>query len=198
MPSTRINSDYLAIIGLCSALAFAGCAHNNVHAVAPVTVAPQPDAERPMNVAPDTDALPPQPPGSPAPVLSADDTAPSIAAIAKPKMPAPPPRAPVEQPSAEPSVEASNHAPAPQISPQLSQTDQQNYERQTNDDVAVAERNLQQANGKSLKADQRYLLENVRSYLGQSRDAIKAGDWERAQKLAQKARVLSVELVNSF
>jgi len=34
--------------------------------------------------------------------------------------------------------------------------------------------------------------------VSQSQDASKAGDWARAQNLAQKARVLSVELVDSL
>ena len=32
----------------------------------------------------------------------------------------------------------------------------------------------------------------------QARDAGKSGDWTRAQNLAQKARLLSIELANSF
>jgi hypothetical protein len=38
----------------------------------------------------------------------------------------------------------------------------------------------------------------IRSFLSQSRDASKDGDWARAQNLAQKARLLSNELINSF
>jgi hypothetical protein len=198
MPGRTIDSGTLfALLAVCASLGCGGCLHEKVQAAAPVTVAPGPDAERPMNVAPDTDALPPQPADAAAPAVPADTGAPSLNSIARPKMPLPPPKPPLEQPS-EPSTEASAHPPAPQISPQLSPADQQNYERQTNDDVSVAQKNVQQTNGRHLNAAQQYLLENVRSYLAQSRDAMKAGDWERAEKLAQKARVLSAELVSSL
>lgn len=90
------------------------------------------------------------------------------------------------------------HPPAPQISPQLSPGDQAAYERKTGEDTSVAEKNLQETSGKQLNAAQQDLVGKIRSFLSQSRDASKDGDWVRAQNLAQKARLLSVELVNSF
>jgi hypothetical protein len=42
------------------------------------------------------------------------------------------------------------------------------------------------------------LVEKIRSFLGQSRDAGKGGDWVRAQNLSQKARLLSAELIASL
>ena len=52
--------------------------------------------------------------------------------------------------------------------------------------------------GKALSAAQQDLAEKIRSFLAQSRDASKGGDWARAQNLSQKARLLSVELINSL
>jgi hypothetical protein len=49
-----------------------------------------------------------------------------------------------------------------------------------------------------LNAAQQDLVGKIRSFLSQSRDASKDGDWSRAQNLAQKARLLSDELINSF
>jgi hypothetical protein len=95
-------------------------------------------------------------------------------------------------------AEQPTRPPAPQISPQLSADDQASYERKTSDDTSVAEKNLAQANGKQLNAGQQDLEEKIRSFLAQSRDASKSGDWARAQNLSQKARLLSVELVNSL
>jgi len=151
-----------------------------------------------MTVAPDTDALPPQAPAMPAPTVSDNSAAPPLTEIVRPKGPPAPPRPPTEQPASERAAEDSARAPAPQIFPQLSPADQQTYERRTNDDVTIAEKNLQQANSRQLSASQQDLLEKARSFLEQSRDASKGGDWARAQNLAQKARVLSVELVNSL
>jgi len=90
------------------------------------------------------------------------------------------------------------HPPAPQISPQLSPEEQANYQRKTKEDLDVAERNLQQANGRKTSAAQDDLKEKIRRFIEQSRDATKAGDLARAQNLAQKARLLSIELVESL
>jgi len=90
------------------------------------------------------------------------------------------------------------HPPAPQISPQLSSADQASYERKTSEDISVTERNLQQTNGKQLRAAQQDLAEKIRSFLSQSREASKQGDWARAQNLSQKARLLSFELIGSL
>ena len=66
------------------------------------------------------------------------------------------------------------------------------------DDTTTAEKNLQETSGKQLNAAQQDLVGKIRSFLAQSRDASKDGDWARAQNLAQKARLLSAELINSF
>ncbi len=72
------------------------------------------------------------------------------------------------------------------------------YARKTADDIAAAQHNLQQTNGKHLSAAQQDLADKIRSFVSQSEDAIKGGDWDRAQNLAQKARLLSTELLNSL
>ncbi len=199
MPSRRADCrNLLALAAVCVSFTCGGCLGHKVQAAAPVASAPQPDAARPMNIAPDTDASPPQPAETPAPTVSSDASAPPLTAIVKPKTPPAPPKPATEQPVSEPNPGASAHAPAPQIFPQLSAADQQSYERRTNDDLATAEKNLQQANGRQLNATQQDLLEKARSFVEQSREAGKGGDWARAQNLAEKARVLSVELVNSL
>jgi type IV secretory pathway VirB10-like protein len=113
------------------------------------------------------------------------------------------PPAPHKQPKKSATESADQPAetsrpPAPQISPQLSPGDQASYERKTNDDISVAEKNLQQASGRQLNAAQQDLAEKIRSFLAQSHEATKGNDWTRAQNLAQKARLLSIELVNSL
>ena len=57
---------------------------------------------------------------------------------------------------------------------------------------------MQLANGKQLNAAQKDLIEKINGFLGQAHEAIVADDWVRAQNLAEKARVLSSELVKSF
>lgn len=184
-----------ALISFLAALSLvtAGCSQQRVRAASPAAAPLPPNAERPMNTAPDTNATPPESPAPPPPSVADSSAQPVEIVSAKPVAPPKPgsesPEA-VSQPSAHPA--------APQISPQISPGDQAAYERQTNDDVSVAEKNLDQTKGKQLSAAQRDLTEKIRSFVSQSRDASKGGDWARAQNLAQKARLLSAELINSL
>ena len=70
--------------------------------------------------------------------------------------------------------------------------------KNTTANITTAEQNLQLANGKQLSAAQKDLTEKIKGFLSQSHEAIMADDWVRAQNLAEKARVLSAELVKSF
>ncbi|HYL68731.1 MAG TPA: hypothetical protein VEX69_06170 [Candidatus Limnocylindria bacterium] len=149
-----------------------------------------------MTIAPDTNASPPTEALEPPPAVPDATTTPPAVVVPHPK-PAKPPR-PVTEPATEPPADQPAHPPAPQISPQLSPAEQASYERKTNEDLAVAEKNLQQANGRKTSAAQDDLKEKIRRFIEQSRDAVKAGDLARAQNLAQKARLLSVELVESL
>jgi outer membrane biosynthesis protein TonB len=87
---------------------------------------------------------------------------------------------------------------APQISPQLSARDLAAAKARTTRNITTAEKNLQSSGGRELSAAQKDLSEKIRSFLSQAHEAIVAEDWVRAQNLADKARVLSTELVNSF
>jgi hypothetical protein len=150
-----------------------------------------------MNTAPDTNASPPSETVTPPPVIPETATVPPPVTLPHGKSGPKPPK-PAQEPAPAQPADQPEHPPAPQISPQLSEGDQASYERKTNEDIAVAEKNLQQANGKQLSAAQNDLVEKIRIFLSQSRDAAKAGDLARAQNLAQKARLLSIELVESL
>ena len=86
----------------------------------------------------------------------------------------------------------------PQISPQLSAQDLAAAKTNTTSSITTAEKNLQAAAGKQLKAAQKDLVEKINGFLGQAHEAIVADDWVRAQSLAEKARVLSNELKKSL
>jgi outer membrane biosynthesis protein TonB len=202
MASRSIEFRVVAAMFACGlSLASAGCAHKKVLAAAPVAAAPQPvvaEMERPMNIAPDTSATPPPEGVAAPPTIPAAATNPPPVTVPRTK-PAPAPRKPVaDQPAAEPAADQPAHPPAPQILPQLSASDLEAYQRKTNEDLGIADQNLHQADGKQLSAAQKDLVEKISSFLEQSRDAVKSGDWTRAQNLAQKARLLSLELVNSL
>jgi hypothetical protein len=196
----RPSDARVAIALLACAVSFgaAGCARKTVHAAAPTAAAPLPaEAARPMNVAPDTDATPPTEIVATPPTLPPAAAPPPATVTISPPKPAPP-RRPAGEQQAETESEQNSHPPAPQISPQLSPGDQESYRRKTGEDTSVAEKNLQETSGKQLNATQQDLVGKISSFLSQSRDASKDGDWARAQNLAQKARLLSVELINSF
>jgi hypothetical protein len=192
------NSALLVACGL--AIFAGGCARGNVHAAAPVTAPPTPtlsETERPMTIAPDTDATPPVETAAQAaqPPVVAEEPAEPVNIPETKNTPAP--RKPPE-PVAEAAAEPPARPAAPLISPQLSPGDQASYERKTGEDIGVAEKNLQAAQGKRLNAVQQDLVDKIRNWVAQARDASKTCDWTRAQNLAQKARSLSIELTNSF
>ncbi len=197
MPSqSSRNLAIAAALAVCGVLpTLGGCAEKQVHASAPVAPVPV-EAVRPMTTAPDTDATPPPESATvPAPTLPLTATpVPLPVSVPAEKPPAP------HKPSAEQTTgdAAPPHPPVPQISPQLSPSDQAAYERKTAEDISVAESNLHQTEGRQLNAVQTDMTEKIRSFLAQSRDASKDGNWASAQNLAQKARVLSVELINSL
>jgi hypothetical protein len=203
MPSfcnpTRIAFLFASGLALLGAT---GCNDNKVHAAAPVSTPPQPaiaEVERPMNVAPDTSALPPgEQPATPPPVSTGSTTAASPPVVTLPKPKPAPPKPSTGQSTTETANEESSRPIAPQITPEVSASDQEILKRRTDDDTNVAQQNLHQTDGKQLSAAQKDLVEKISSFLSESRDASKAGDWARAQNLAQKARSLSAELVGTL
>ena len=201
MPSRKTESTLLAAFFLSGlSLSVVGCNHTTVKAAAPVAAAPAPSAadSKPItNVAPDTDALPPVEAVAPPPTPTTTTAVPLPVEATHTKPPPPPHRQPAESAS-DTQAEQPARTPPPQISPQLSPGDQATMRRSTGVDAGVAQKNLQQSNGKVLNAAQSDLVEKIRSFLAQSEEAGKAGDWSRAQTLAQKARLLSVELVDSL
>lgn len=117
-----------------------------------------------------------------------------------PAPPRPRPRgtpAPTEPEAA--TTEPSSPKPEPpRISPRYTPAEEAQLRDQTNRFISQAERNLQRMNGQKLTPSQSDLAEKIRGFLAQSREAIGAGDWFRAQNLASKAQVLSQELVRSL
>jgi hypothetical protein len=199
MPSRNIDARALAALLACGfSLSLAGCGPKKVQAATPASTAPTTSAIEtppPSTTAPDTSAMPPVASEAPPPDIPVSTSTPPPI-IAPASKPAPKP----QKPAPEPAAVAEDHArpPAPQISPQLSDDAKANYQRGTTEDVGVAESNLQQANGKRLSAQQTDLVDKINSFISQSRDAAKEGDLARARNLAQKARLLSAELVNSL
>jgi hypothetical protein len=111
----------------------------------------------------------------------------------------PPSAPPVRRPpsTSEPEPEPVK-AEAPQISPQLSPGERSRAQASAGENMRVAQQNLDSANGKKLSANQQDMADKIRGFLKQAQDAIAASDWNRASSLAEKARLLSDELVKSL
>jgi outer membrane biosynthesis protein TonB len=177
----------LALLGVVSAI-LAGCASKHIVKAAPPSVSAPPQEE----------TAPMPPPETPPPVTTTEEPAPEVPSPVPPPAPGkrpPAPRRPAPTKTADP---APAKPAAPQISPQLSPRDLDATKKNTTSNITTAEQNLQLANGKQLSASQNDLSEKIKGFLSQSHEAIMADDWVRAQNLAEKARVLSAELVKSF
>ncbi len=167
-------SRHIAMIVLLASLALgvSGCKRRTAHAAPPVV-----DTTPPAQAVPEPPVAPPEKKSESPPEPSPNPPA----LVVPPAKPAPAPR------------------PAPpQISPRLSPAEEAEAEGRTKKDINAAERNLQSVYGKQLNASQHDLVEKILGFLGQAREAVRASDWARASNLAQKARVLSIELINSL
>jgi outer membrane biosynthesis protein TonB len=200
MPSriTKVTS-LIALLACGLSLAMTGC-EKTAKASPPVAAVPIPrpaDSKPITNIAPDTTATPPEVAEAPPPAPPPTEAAPLPVAPTHTK-PVPPPHKQTAEPQTSETPAEQTRPAAPQISPEMSRDDQATYSHKTDEDIKVAQNNLQQSAHKQLSAAQTDLVEKINSFVSQSLEAIKAGDWARAQTLAQKARVLSVELVGSL
>ena len=98
---------------------------------------------------------------------------------------APPPRVVIQEGGAQP---ANN-----QISTAMPHDQASDRQRTTQQLLDATDANLRSLN-RALSADERSMVEQIRSYMQQSRDAVKDGDLIRAHNLALKAHLLSDEL----
>lgn len=171
------------------ALGLAGCANKHIVRASPPSVStPPPDVTAPMT--------PPQAP--PVDTEAAPEPAPEVPSPAPPPAPGKRPTQPRRPAPTETAEPAPAKPAAPQISPQLSARDLEATKRSTTSNITTAEQNLQVANGKALSPAQKDLTEKINGFLSQAHEAIMSDDWVRAQNLAEKARVLSAELIKSF
>jgi len=97
-----------------------------------------------------------------------------------------------------PEAAGSNKPLAPSLEPELSAQEVAAARQQINDSVMIAQRNLESAKGRTLNPTQADLTSKVSSFLQESKQAVRDGDWTRARNLAKKAQVLSEELAASL
>jgi outer membrane biosynthesis protein TonB len=184
----KLRAQFVLLLICGMAPIFAGCSKNIVRAASPSVVTAPPAEPQPASQ-PAAEAVPAPEIPQPVPELVPPPAA----------EPAPPPRPRPATAAAEPAPQPATPAvAAPQISPALTAADQARLMRLATDQIRVAERNLQTATGRRLNSVQDDLYQKVQGFLSQAHEAIRANDWVRAQNLAEKAQVLSAELVKSF
>jgi hypothetical protein len=180
----RLRARLVLVVACWLTVGLAGCPREKVHAKLPKIIPPVPAVVEPP--------IPPY--------ILGEEPADTTLAMIPESLPAPPPghshSAPPRKPAADPSPAA--HPAVPVISPQIPAGEQAAYERRIKENIDTAERNLQQAKSHSLNSSQQDMAEKIKYFVEQAHDAMLASDWTRAQNLAQKAQVLSAELVNSF
>jgi hypothetical protein len=182
----------LLVLLCAAALVSAGCANKQiVRASPPPSVADAP-----------TEAPPPVPAPLPPPATDTKaEPPPEVTAPPAATLPTPAKRPVPRRPAAPETAEAAPAPPKPappQISPQLSARDLAKTKSNTTSNITTAEKNVQATTGKQLNAAQNDLVEKINGFLTQAHEAIVADDWVRASNLADKARVLSLELAKSF
>jgi hypothetical protein len=83
---------------------------------------------------------------------------------------------------------------SPQLAPGMSEEQTQHNRENTNQLLATTDANLKRVAGRQLSPAQQSMLEEIRTYMTQSKAAASAGDLNRAHTLAYKAHLLSDEL----
>src|SRR5436190_7314114 len=82
-----------------------------------------------------------------------------------------------------------------QISPGMSDAQAQHQRQITNQLLTTTDANMKRASGKPMTPAQQSMLDQINTYVRQSKAASDSGDVSRAHTLAFKAHLLSVELV---
>jgi outer membrane biosynthesis protein TonB len=199
----RIARATVAGILLASMLALGGCKKKK-------PAVPPPQAQAPAISQSEPEAQPPVPaasePNRPQPEATQPEIAPAATAPApKPKtkprhaakktVPPPAVEKPAEkQPSKTVVTEGGTQPATPQLSASMPHDRAIHQKLNTNQLLEATDYNLKSI-ARVLNADEQAMLQHIRSYMQQSRDATKDGDTERAYNLALKAHLLSDELI---
>jgi hypothetical protein len=100
-----------------------------------------------------------------------------------------------ETASLRPSGNPADSAAAIAVGPDVSSPEANRDRQSTKQLLDSTENQLKRLDTRSLTADQKAMLSQIRAYIGQSRKAITDGDYERASNLARKAQLLTDELM---
>jgi len=205
----RIARATFAAVLLASLLLLGGCKKKKPavpppQAQAPTITQPQPQPEAPPPAPAASEPNRPQPEtepeattAPPPPVVKPKPRPPRH--VAKPKPPAPSPEKPADKtaegkPPKTVVPEGSAQPVSPQLSPTISKDQAIHQKLNTNQLLEATDYNLKNIT-RTLTTEEQAVVQHIRSYVQQSRDATRDGDTERAYNLALKAHLLSDELI---
>jgi outer membrane biosynthesis protein TonB len=134
----------------------------------------------------------PEPPPSSEPAPNIQPTPPPEKPKSKPRRN--PKKVVVPAEPADATPEAAKPAPDPSINAPMTNAQAEHERQQTTSLLGSAEGNLSNLH-RSLSSDEQQMVSQIRNYIAQSRKAMSDGDLERAYNLANKANLLSSELV---
>ena len=183
-----------------SVLALGGCKKKPAlpppQAQAPTITQPQPETQPPAPVASEPNR--PQPETTqptPAPAAHVPKPTPKPRHTAKKTPPPAAAEKPAEpQPSKTVVPEGGTQPATPQLSASMPHDAAIHQKLNTAQLLEATDYNLKSI-ARALNADEQAMVQHIRSYMQQSRDASKDGDTERAYNLALKAHLLSDELI---
>ena len=185
------------VVMLASALVLSGCKKKPAPTLTRLPQAPPPVAQQP---APAPQELPPAPVETvEAPETAPDANAPATARTRSPRRSAArttPAPAPSDAPANRTVVEEGSAPaePPPAISTRMSQDQAANTRQHTASLLDQTEANLKKLT-RELNEQEKAMVQQIRTYVTDSRAATAANDLVRAQTLALKAHLLSQELV---
>jgi hypothetical protein len=87
---------------------------------------------------------------------------------------------------------------APAMAPQLTPDELAAAQRQIGESLRVAEKNLDRFRGRTFTPAQSEMAGKTRAFMRQAREAAREKDWIRARNLAEKAQLLSEELLRTL
>ncbi len=203
----RLARATVASVLLASIFVLGGCkkkkpAVPSPQSQAPTITQPQPQPEPQPPVPATSEPNRPEPEKQPEATVTPPTPAPKPKPkphAAKPKPPAPTPEKPAEKaadnkPSKTVVKEGGTQPATSQLSPAVPNEQALSQRQNTSQLLESTDYNLKNMT-RVLSADEQAIVQHIRSYMQQSRDATRDGDTERAYNLALKAHLLCDELM---
>lgn len=190
-PGNRPGNHWIRIAGVVALVLFLqGCAERRPHAAIPwatmTAVRPRIPVLAPGYVSPSLD--------EDAPDLRWEGAPPALNLVVT----KPPARPHTSSAAPVPETNASSKPDPLSLVPQLSAQEVAAAQQQMNESISGAQNRLSAAKVRHLNATQTDLVSKINSFIAESQEAARGGDWNRAKNLAKKAQVLGEELAGSL